>query len=81
MHVRARFFASYRELVGASELEFEVPPGATVAEALSRLRARDGGFGRLPTSVAVAVNREYATPDRGLEEGDELALLPPVAGG
>ncbi len=40
-----------------------------------------GGFERLPPTPVVAVNEEYATEDRILEEGDLVALIPPVAGG
>lgn len=36
---------------------------------------------RLWRSLAVAVNREYASPDAALGDGDEVALLPPVSGG
>jgi molybdopterin converting factor subunit 1 len=81
MRVRTLFFASYRELVGAAELDVALPPGSTVAGLIAELRSRGGGFASLPRDAAVAVNREYTTADTPLASGDEVALIPPVAGG
>lgn len=81
MRVHLLFFAVYRDLAGTSELELEVPAGATAAFAVERLRALGGGLARLPAAPVVAVNREYAPLATTLRDGDELALLPPVAGG
>ncbi|UCF20131.1 MAG: molybdopterin converting factor subunit 1 [Gemmatimonadota bacterium] len=80
MRVTAVFFAVYRELAGAEALEVELVPGATVRQLVETLRARPGGD-KLPDSPAVAVNQEYAPLDTVLSEGDEVALIPPVAGG
>jgi molybdopterin synthase catalytic subunit len=81
--VDVRLFASLREAAGAASLELALSPGATVADALARLAEQDARLGellaRLP--VAAAVNREYATLDAALRDGDELALIPPVSGG
>lgn len=81
MRVRLLFFGLYREFAGTGELEVEVRPGATVASLVRELRARGGGFGRLPEAPVVAVNQAYARMDATLASGDEVALLPPVAGG
>ncbi len=81
MHVKVRFFASYREVVGMSELELQLPHGSTVADAVSYLRRKGEPFVRLPEEPAVAVNQRYVRPSETLEEGDEVAFLPPVAGG
>ncbi len=81
MHVHAHFFATYRELVGAPALEVELGEGATVADLVRELRGRGGSFARLPDDPAVAVNLELARPETPLRRGDEVAFLPPVAGG
>lgn len=81
MQIRLLFFALYRDFAGASELALQLPPASTAGEAVARLRAAGGGFARIPAEPVVAVNREYASLDATLHEGDELALLPPVAGG
>lgn len=81
LRIHLLFFAVYRDLAGTSELELEVPPGTTAAVAVAQLRALGGGLARLPASPVVAVNREYAPLATELHDRDELALLPPVAGG
>lgn len=80
MRVRTLLFATYRDLAGTDELELELPVGSTAADLVERLRAR-GGLERLPLEPALAVNRVYAALSTPLSEGDEVALLPPVAGG
>lgn len=80
--VRLLLFAVYRDLVGGrGEIEVELPPGADVAAALRAARARHPSLSRLPERPAVAVNQVYADLDTPLGPGDEVALLPPVAGG
>jgi molybdopterin converting factor subunit 1 len=81
VRVHLLFFALYRELAGTAEMELELPPGADAALVVRRLRARSDGLARLPAEPVVAVNREYAPLTTELHDGDELALLPPVAGG
>ena len=81
MQVRLLLFAQYRDAAGASELSLEVPAGACALDAVALLRARDVAMKRIPERPVVAVNQEYAALDRVLSDGDELALLPPVAGG
>ena len=71
-----RLFAMLRERAGAPEITLALPEGARVADALAALGPLADG---LP--VVMAVNHEYADGDRALEEGDELALIPPVSGG
>lgn len=81
MEVRTLFFAAYRELVGTPELAVEVAAGATVTDLVRELRSRGAPFDALPTAPAVAVNRSYAPGERTLSAGDEVAFIPPVAGG
>lgn len=59
----------------------ELPEGATAQDAWAALpqEVRDGGLG--PPTVRVAVNLEYADWSRVLQDGDEVAFIPPVAGG
>jgi len=80
MRIRLRLFAMYAEAFGADELSLELPAGATVADALAAVR-REPAAAKLPPRPLVAVNLTYAKPDVALSEGDEVALIPPVAGG
>jgi molybdopterin synthase catalytic subunit len=81
MQVHFLLFALYRDLAGAETLTLEVPAGATAADAVLQLRGRGPGFARIPEQPVVAINREYAPLHTLLRDQDELALLPPVAGG
>jgi molybdopterin converting factor subunit 1 len=81
MTVRSLFFAFYRDLAGAEELLVELPPLATVADLVRELRASGTGLAALPPDPAVAVNMEYSSLSTTLRDGDEVAFIPPVAGG
>lgn len=81
MRIRILLFALYRDLAGRGELELELDPPATAGTAVARLRALGPSFARLPANPVVAVNQEYAGLEAPVRDGDELALLPPVAGG
>jgi molybdopterin converting factor subunit 1 len=80
MTVTVLLFASYADTLGASSLAVDVPLGATVEDVLGRVRALPGAE-RLPSEPLMAVNERYAKRDRVLVEGDQVAIIPPVAGG
>jgi len=78
---RVRLFASWSDALG-QETEVELPEGARVADLLATLveRAKSKTIKPLPRPL-VAVNQRYAKADVVLNAGDELAIIPPVAGG
>lgn len=80
MRIRVLLFARFAELLGATELTIDVGAPATVRTVLDTLRARAGGA-QLPPSPLVARNQVHAQLDTALEDGDEVAVLPPLAGG
>lgn len=58
-----------------------MPPGASVADLIGSVVDR---YPELEPTLRVArfaVNREYAPPSTALRDGDEIAFIPPVAGG
>lgn len=77
MAVTVRYLASLRDRFGRAGDSVEVAPGTTVASLWSEL---SGGL-PLPSGVLLAVNHEYARPDTAVEDGDEVAFLPPITGG
>ena len=81
MRISVRLFASYRERAGTSEVEFEVPTGATVSRLAADVSRRFPGMTEDPGSLVIAVNREYRDHQYELNDGDEVALIPPVSGG
>ena len=70
-----------RQQAGWREHEFEVPDGTTIADAWQLLATQTPALAGQREHVRFARNREYATADQKLADGDELALIPPVAGG
>jgi molybdopterin converting factor subunit 1 len=80
MTVTVLLFAAFRDAFGRSSVEVTVDQGATVADIVDQLSAL-APSDRLPPHPLVAVNAEYAEYDVRLNSGDEIALIPPVAGG
>lgn len=76
-----KLFAQYAELVGTPSVELDLPEGATVADAVAALRRHSANAALLPQRPLAALNLEHVLPGRRLADGDELALLPPLAGG
>jgi len=76
VRITVKLFAGLRERAGESERKLELDTGARVGDVWSPL-----GLGEEPEGLLYAVNKEYASPDRRLSEGDEVALIPPVSGG
>jgi molybdopterin converting factor subunit 1 len=81
MHVRVRLFAIQRELAGTRELAIELPAGASVEDAWTAVVARHPVLGPGRPSVRFARNGEYADAGTVLDDGDEVAFIPPVSGG
>ena len=79
--VRVLFFGAARDAVGQSEVDFVLQGSPNAAGAFAQVVASFPGLGRFGRSLLFAVNQEYARPDGAVNEGDELALFPPVSGG
>jgi MoaD family protein len=79
--VRVRLFAIQREQAGARRIDLELAPGSSIEDAWAALVARHPVLAAGRASVRFARNGDYAEPGDGLEDGDELAIIPPVSGG
>jgi molybdopterin converting factor subunit 1 len=75
------YFASFREEAGRDEETRELPAGSRVRDLWEALALEFPYFRRFPSIPPAARNREYVSPETVLAEGDEVAFLPPVAGG
>jgi len=80
MTVTVLLFASYADKLGRNSLSLDLSDGATVGDVVMQVRQLPGAD-RLPPEPLVAVNERYAKRDRVLSAGDEVAIIPPVAGG
>lgn len=81
MEIRLLHFASFRDAVGREEESRQVAEGTRVEELWAALCREVPLFARFPSMPPAAVNREYVTGATKLADGDEVAFLPPVAGG
>jgi molybdopterin synthase catalytic subunit len=81
MRVKVRLFAILRQQAGWRERELELPAGATIEDAWRALVALVPALAASREVVRFARNRQYASADAVLADGDELVLIPPVAGG
>ena len=81
MRVTVKLFARLREIAGADTLEREVAPGSTVADVWRALIADFPGFAAFDSTISAARNAEYTRMTAGVNDGDEVAFLPPVSGG
>lgn len=81
MRVTVRLFARLRDLAGSGELVRDVVPPATVQTIWRDLVAEMPGLGAYEKTMSVAVNADYARMSAPVNEGDEVAFLPPVSGG
>jgi molybdopterin synthase catalytic subunit len=81
MKVRVRLFGALAERAGAAEDVLDVGDGATAGDVIEVIRDRHPGTAPLLGQISVAVNLEVVAADHPLADDDEVALLPPVAGG
>lgn len=78
--VRVLLFASYAENLGVETMDLTLPSPAKVGDVVGHLRALPGGH-MLPPKPLCARNLAHAGQDDPVTAGDEIAILPPLAGG
>lgn len=79
--VRVLAFAGARDVVGAPEIEMDLGRAATAGELFDEVLARYPGLVPYRGCLRIAVNGAYASLEDPVRAGDEIALIPPVAGG
>lgn len=77
MSIKVHFFASLSERLGLSETEVSSASATTALD----VWVEATGQTELADNILIAVNKEYAKSDTGIEDGDEVAFFPPVTGG
>ena len=81
MVVEVRLFAQAREILSSPRVKVHVASSCTVADLKQRLATQHPDLAELLGRSAVAINRTYATDETQIAGGDEIAVIPPVAGG
>jgi molybdopterin converting factor subunit 1 len=81
MRVRVQLYARARDLVGAPQVELQLPEAGTVADLRRELGTRFPSVAGLLEKCAVAVDQEIADDSLSLRQEALAAILPPVSGG
>jgi MoaE-MoaD fusion protein len=81
MRVRILFFGVLKDLMGRASEDGEFPSGADLRAVFDAVAGRCPALREMASSIVMARNQEFAEPSVKLEDGDEVALLPPVSGG
>lgn len=81
MRVRVLFFGQLRDIIGCSEEDFDAPDGATLETVFGHYASAFPAVAALANSVVMARNQAFAAPSEVIEDGDEVAIMPPVSGG
>lgn len=81
MLVTVLFFAGARERVGTGRVEVELTHAAVLGDVVDRAIGVTGVDAALPAGVMLARNGVYVDRSVVVEDGDEIAVIPPVSGG
>jgi molybdopterin converting factor subunit 1 len=81
MRIKIKVFASIRDICGFSEKELIVSDSIKVNEVIDLFIKGNHELSDKKNSLLIAVNEEYCSMDKILEDGDTMAIFPPVSGG
>ncbi len=81
MKVTVRYFAAHKEATGVTDEVLDVPGGTSVAELMEELMRRHPDLVDLRRDTVISVNKGIGTGDIDLQDGDDVALFPPISGG
>ncbi|MBI3328702.1 MAG: molybdopterin converting factor subunit 1 [Nitrospinae bacterium] len=81
MKIKAKFFAAIKEIVGTSEVELDLTPGMTARDLFHRYCLQHPPLSRYAENTMISINLEFVPPETRLNDGDEIAFIPPVSGG
>jgi sulfur-carrier protein len=79
--ISVRFFARYAELAGCTWSHVNLETPVTVAEVLAAVREVFPGTRAMPPKPLVAVNQRHVKLEAIVNQGDDVAFLPPLSGG
>ncbi len=81
MIVSVVYFAAAHDLTAVAKEKLRLPEEARAGDLLQEVMRLHPALGRLESSVRLSVNFEVADEEEILHDGDEVGVLPPVAGG
>jgi MoaD family protein len=81
MKVRAEFYSRLKEIIGARALELSLPENASVNDLFEQLKKSYPKLGDFEKSMLFGVGVEFVDRSHPLNDGDVIAIMPPVQGG
>lgn len=81
MIVRVKLFAAFRQVARQDEMALDLPAGSTVDDVRQALARSVPALAELARHARFAIDQHYAGPDTVVQEGDDVACIPPVSGG
>ena len=81
MKIKVLIFGQLKDLIGCSQAEIELDDGATVETVFGYYSSQCPELTAMAKSIALARNQRFSARDELLQDGDEVALMPPVSGG
>jgi molybdopterin converting factor small subunit len=81
MKVRAEFYSQLKEIVGAPALELSLPENAAVNDLFDQLKESYPQLRDFEKSMLFGIGVEFVDRTHPLNEGDTIAIMPPVQGG
>ena len=81
MRITVLFFGQLSDFTGCSRAEIDLPPNARLETVFEHYASHLPRLARMAGSVAMARNGRFAAPGEALDDGDEVAIMPPVSGG
>jgi molybdopterin synthase catalytic subunit len=81
VEIDVRYFAMIREVVGRAAERRQVSAGTTAGDLFDQLIAEHPRLERMRPVTMLMVNQAYVRADHRLDDGDEVAFIPPVSGG
>ena len=81
MNVPVHFYAQLRDLAGISELEVEMPSGATINDLLQAIYQRTPALRSQDKSILIGAGVEFVDRGYAIKPGETIAIMPPVQGG
>ena len=81
MNVPVQFYAQLRDLAGISEIQVDIPSGATVNDLLQAIYQRSPALRTQDKSILVGAGVEFVDRGYAIKPGETIAIMPPVQGG
>ncbi len=81
MKVRAEFYSGLKEIIGARALDISLPKNATVNDLFEQLKQSYPQLRDFEKSMLFGVGVEFVDCNHVLNDGDVIAIMPPVQGG